>query len=236
MVNVIRLIDCIIGLQELKKESVQLIIADPPYFEIVESDWDNQWETEADYLSWCILWITECHRVLEEGGQLCIWGAVGKNRSHPFIKLLLMIEEMFEDLILVNWITMRNFRVFGNARHFPFARQELLVFSKNKHKTYNKQYSGFEGKNRLGHDKLVTNIWLDCKDAALYNRKNRHRAEKPETASERIVQALSNEGDLVVIPFAGSGSEIKACQKYSRNYIAFEISEDCFEKHLRELV
>ena len=235
-INSIYNLDCLEGLRDIEEESVQLVIADPPYFEIVKDEWDHLWKDEAEYLLWCLRWIRASVRILSEGGQLCIWGAVGKHKRHPFIKLLLLIEESFEELQFVNWITMRNFRVFGNSRHFPFARQELLVFTKGKHKIYNKQYTDFEGKNRLGNDKLVTNVWLDCKDVALYNRDKMHTAAKPDLASERIVQALSNEGDLVVIPFAGGGSEIIACKKYKRNYIAFEIDKDCFEKFLRELL
>jgi len=121
---------------------------------------------------------------------------------------------------------MRNFRVFGNAKHFPFARQELLVFSKKKHNTYNKQYSDFEGINRLGNPKLISNIWLDCKDVSLYNKKDAHPTEKPYTAEERIVLSSSNKGDIVYIPFAGSDSDIKACIKNNRNYIATEINKE----------
>lgn len=85
---------------------------------------------------------------LKSGGILYVWGGVGKHKEHPFIEYLLEVENNTEFRFL-NWITMKNFRVFGNARHFPFARQELLSFSKGKHKTYNKQYSYFEGVQQL---------------------------------------------------------------------------------------
>jgi len=217
--------DCIEFMKRLPNDCIDLIIADPPYYKIVKDDWDNQWNTEENYLEWCKIWTKECYRILKTGGQFYVWGAVGKNREHPFIKYMLNVENK-TDFVFLNWITMRNFRVFGNTRHFPFARQELLVYSKGKHKTYNKQYSDFEGLNRLGNSKLITNVWIDCKDVCLYNKGNTHKAEKPYESEERIILSSSNENDLIYIPFAGSGSEIEGCIKNNRNYIATEINKE----------
>ena len=50
--------------------------------------------------------------------------------------------------------------------------------------------------------------------------------QKPLASSERIIKASSNEGDLVYIPFAGSGSEIISCIKNNRNWIATETNEE----------
>ena len=231
--------DCLTTMKKIEDKSVDLIIADPPYFRIVKNDWDNKWKNINEYLDWCLKWTKECYRILKHGGQLCVWGGVGKHKEHPFIEYLLKIETSTE-FVFLNWITMKNFRVFGNAKHFPFARQELLFFSKGKHRTYNKQYSDFEGTNRLGAPKLVSNVWVDCKDVSLFNKKDSHPTEKPELSEERIVLACSNEGNLVYIPFAGSDSDIKACIKNNRNWIASEINnqyvEEIIKPRISELV
>ncbi len=209
------------GFKQLNDSSAELVIADPPYFKIVKQKWDNQWESENNYLDWCLNWTKESYRVLKEGGLFYVWGAIGKDREHPFLKYMFKVEEE-TDFKFLNFITMRNFRVFGNSSHFPFGRQELLVFSKGKHNTYNKQYSDFEGVNRLGHPKLVTNVWLDCKDVSLYNNAI-HPTEKPYLSSERIVPSSSNEGDTIIIPFVGSGVDCEACIRNKRDYIGFEL-------------
>ena len=46
--------DCLEFLKSLDDESVDLVIVDPPYFEIIKDDWDNQWNSEQEYLDWCI--------------------------------------------------------------------------------------------------------------------------------------------------------------------------------------
>ena len=52
----------------------------------------------------------------------------------------------------------------------------------------------------------------------------KHPTQKPEKLAEKMILASSNSGDLVFIPFAGSGTEIVECIKNGRNYIATEIN------------
>lgn len=219
--NRIYQMDCVEGMSLLSDNSVQLVIADPPYYKIVKEDWDNQWNDEDQYIQWCLQWTNESFRILKDGGLLYVWGAIGKHNEHPFLKYLLEVENK-TNFQFLNFITMRNFRVFGNSKHFPFGRQELLVFSKGKHNTYNKQYSDFEGTNRFGDPKLITNIWLDCKDVSLFNKQDAHPTEKPELSSERIILSSSNENDTVVVPFSGSGVDSVMCKKNNRMYVGFE--------------
>ncbi|WP_460284898.1 DNA methyltransferase [Clostridium botulinum] len=49
-------------MKRLPNDCIDLIIADPPYYKIVKDDWDNQWNTEEDYLEWCKIWTNECYR------------------------------------------------------------------------------------------------------------------------------------------------------------------------------
>lgn len=227
--NRIYQMDCSDGLKLIPDSSVDLIIADPPYFRIVKEQWDNQWSSKEEYVKWCIIWTKECYRVLKEGALFYVWGGIGKHNEHPFLEYLLDVEKQ-TDFRFINFITMKNFRVFGNSSHFPFARQELLVFSKGKHCIYNKQYSDFEGTNRLGNPKLVSNVWVDCKDVSLYNKKDSHPTEKPYLSSERIVLSSTNENDVVLIPFTGSGVDCEASIKHNRKFIGFETIKEYIEK------
>lgn len=224
MINEVLNLDVFDGLKEVKDASVDLCIADPPYFNIIDETWDTSFPSQEDYVNWCLDWTWEICRVLKDGGQLYVYGGIGKNQEHPFLKYILEVEESIP-LDFVNFITMRNFRVYGNSKHFPFARQELVVFSQGHPKTYNKQYSTFEGTNRLGNPKLVTNIWVDCKDVCLYNNQL-HVAQKPELAADRIILSSSEPGDVVLVPFCGSGTECVSAKKLGRNYIGFDIDPE----------
>jgi DNA (cytosine-5-)-methyltransferase len=62
--------DCILGINDkIYDESIDLIIADPPYFKVIGEKWDYMWRTEENYLDWSKQWINEAARILRKGGS-----------------------------------------------------------------------------------------------------------------------------------------------------------------------
>ena len=60
--------DCILGINDkIYDESIDLIIADPPYFKVIGEKWDYMWRTEENYLDWSKQWINEAARILRKG-------------------------------------------------------------------------------------------------------------------------------------------------------------------------
>ena len=55
-------------------ETVDLVVADPPYFKVVGEKWDYQWRTEEEYIAWSITWFQEAARVLRLGGSMYLFG------------------------------------------------------------------------------------------------------------------------------------------------------------------
>lgn len=237
--------DCLEFMKDIPNEYIDLIIADPPYFSIVKEDWDNQWETKDEYLLWCEKWINECKRILKQTGSMYIWGEVGE-KSDTIIHIKLLADKI--GLYFKDWITWKKQRGMGNRKGWLYTREELLWYVKNNKKfTWNEknQYSTERRKRDGGKDiikpsqtgylakslfKRITNVWIDISectfDVSKQNLSNKHLTPKPVELSERIIKVHTNENDLVYIPFAGSGSEIIACIKNKRNYIATEINND----------
>ncbi len=71
----------------------------------------------------------------------------------------------------------------------------------------------------------TTDVWDFTPDKVRYG----HPTQKPQNICQRIIKASSNENDYVLIPFAGSGSEIVACEELKRNWTAFEIEDSYIE-------
>ena len=71
----------------------------------------------------------------------------------------------------------------------------------------------------------TTDVWDFTPDKVRYG----HPTQKPQDICQRIIKASSNENDNVLIPFAGSGSEIVACEELKRNWTAFEIEDSYIE-------
>jgi site-specific DNA-methyltransferase (adenine-specific) len=72
--NKIILGDCLKELKNVETGSIDLVIADPPYWKVIGEKWDYEWRTEKDYVEWCIIWMTEVSRVLRLGGTFYCFG------------------------------------------------------------------------------------------------------------------------------------------------------------------
>jgi DNA modification methylase len=237
--NKIHATDCIDFMQSLPDSCIDLIIADPPYFEIF-SDFDYVWNDVNEYISWCKLWLCGTKRILKDTGSIYMWGKIGYGKGFALMKIADWIETS-NLFTIVNWITQRNTRGRGVKRGYIDAREELLFMVNSSTYTWNNSYTsipsnrkdlGANGKPRKNKFKRCTDVWIDISEAS-QSSKQRFKditgksfpTVKSLKLCDRIIQASSNPGDLVYIPFAGSGSEIISCITLNRNWIATEKNE-----------
>lgn len=283
--------DCIIGMKEkIPNESIDLIIADPPYFKVVGEKWDYIWRTEQDYLEWSKQWIDEAVRVLRKGGSFYLFGYF-----RILSRLLPILEdaglELRQQIILNKGIQAVSGRATKNYKMFPNVTESILFLYKDS-KPYVKQFlksrqkelgytakyineklgvksngggmwSIYTGKNVCKQlptkelwDKLqnildfdipyskicqtfnaqmgITDVWDDIN---FYGEKGRfHSTQKPLNLITRLVLASSNDKDIVLDPFMGSGTTAVASKKHNRYYIGFENNENYYNKSLERLV
>jgi DNA modification methylase len=107
-----------------------------------------------------------------------------------------------------------------------FTREELLFFSLGDRYTFHPLHTdevrGYAGWNKKypakSEYKRVTNVWTDIPELM----RPKHKAEKPIQFMERVLRAHSNEGDMTVDLFAGSGAMGEACRGLRRRYIGCE--------------
>lgn len=103
---------------QIEDESVDLIIADPPYFKVVGEKWDYAWRTEEDYLEWSKEWIREASRVLRKGGSFYVFGYF-----RMLSKLLPILEdsglELRQQIILNKGMQAVSGRATKNYKMFP---------------------------------------------------------------------------------------------------------------------
>ena len=94
--------DCVQVMDSLPAETVRLVVADPPYFNVLLGEnWDTSWKTPDDYLLWTQRWMRSAMRLLVPGGLLYCFGQVGK-REHVMLHLMSQaaIEYSFHDLLI----------------------------------------------------------------------------------------------------------------------------------------
>ena len=229
--------------EHLKEGSVDLIIADPPYFEIC-GDFDfGVFKNVKEYLEWSKIWLKEAKRVLKYNGTLILWGGVG-HKPLTFARLAVMIED--EKLFNIkNWVTQRNTRGIGTKTNYMSAREDFLFLTKSENYTFNIPYTdekstrkdlGANGKPRTNTHKRVSNVWCDIAEASQSSiERCFHPTVKAQKLCDRIIQTHSNKNGLVFVPFAGSGSEIISAIRNNRQVIGCELNEDYYKQAIERI-
>jgi len=113
---------------ELPDKSVQLIIADPPYFE-TKGDFDFIWETFEDYLIDVEKWAIECKRLLAENGTLYWFGG-----SKKIAYTQIIFDKYFGLVNNLTWEKAEADGLFGSTgseqlRSYPNSTERILMYS-----------------------------------------------------------------------------------------------------------
>ena len=232
--------DALEELRKLQDGMAQAVIADPPYFNVLEDEaWDTQWKTSADYLAWCEGWVGESLRILREDGLCFIFGQLGK-REHTFLHLMSQLthRHQFHDLII--WdravgyderrdsftpqyemvlVLRKGERVKFNkdAVRIPYDAKTIEVYLKDK------RYKDMDARRaHLDAGKFATNILRVPSLKGMSKEKCGHPSQKPVDLIEKLVACSTDAGDLVVDPFLGSGTTAAAAQRLGRKWIGIE--------------
>lgn len=224
--------------KKIDDSSIDLIIADPPYgmakdkeFE-VGINWTHKDRTK--WLAWSEKWLRESNRVLKDGGSIFVYGI---HDNIGYIQKMLYDME-FEYGRMFIWHYKNGFSQYKNR---PAATYEpLLWFYKKGNYTYHQIREPYLSTERL-KNKIIKNgkVWTpnplgkhggDIWDIPTLagkrfaDEKQPHPTQKPLTICDKIINHFSNEGDVVLVPFAGSGSECVSALRNKRDYIGFELN------------
>lgn len=246
-VNEIYLEDCISGMKKLKDDCADIVICDPPYN--IGKDFGNDSDKQKldDYLIWCDKWISECIRILKPTGTLYIYGfseilAFIRVRIHINVRWIIWHYTNKVVPLLKFWQrTHESILCCYKGKKPTFYRDAVRepyteAFLKN---AAGKQRKPTKGRFNKNDQNKLTNYNAHEKGAlprdvikvpALSGgsgKKERvdHPTQKPLEICHKLINACSNNPDsLIVIPFAGSGSECVAAKMQNINFIAYEIN------------
>jgi DNA modification methylase len=232
--------DALAELKKLPAACAQSIIADPPYFNVLEDEaWDTQWKTAADYLAWCDAWVADSMRVLRDDGLAFIFGQLGK-REHTFLHLMSRLSQQhrFHDLIIwdraVGYDERRDsftpqyemvlvLRIGEKAKfnkdavRIPYDEKTIAQYLKDP------RYKDMEArKAHLEKGKYATNILRIPSLKGASKEKCGHPSQKPLQLIEKLIACSTDTGDLVIDPFLGSGTTAVAAQKNGRQWLGIE--------------
>ncbi|MEG4516178.1 site-specific DNA-methyltransferase [Microcoleus sp. AT9b-C5] len=229
-------------LKSLEPESVNLIFADPPY-NINKADWDR-FENQEHYIQWSLQWVSEASRILKSTGSLYICGfsEILADLKHPASKYFkscrwLIWHYKNKANLGSDWgrshESILHFRKSDCVKlniddvRIPYGAHTLKYPSHPQAKT--SAYG--QGATKKNHNwtpnpkgakpKDVIEIPTTCNGMG---ETTPHPTQKPEELLRKFVLASSNEGDVVLDPFSGSGTTLVVAEQLNRYWMGCDLN------------
>ena len=221
---------------------------------------DDKWNDLSEYLSFMQFRLLECKRILKDTGSIFLH--CDRNASH-YLKILM--DQLFGLINFQSEIIWSYKRWSNSKKGLLNNHQVILFYSKTKDFKFRKIYTDYsettnidqilqervrneQGKSVYKLDKNqefvmgqskkgvpLSDVW----EIPFLNPKARERVgyptQKPIILLEQIIKLVTDEDDLVVDPFVGSGTTMVAAKLLNRKYIGIDISQEAVELSNRRL-
>ena len=242
--------DCLEILAGLPPNSVDMIFADPPYnlsndgftchagraVSVNKGEWDRSHGIEKDF-EFHKEWISACRRVLKPNGTIWISGTYHSIYACGFA-LQVLGYHILNDICWFKPNASPNL----SCRYFTASHETLIWARKSKKAKHVFNYGtmkngSFAGDILKAPGKQMRSVWAITTPRKEEKRYGKHPTQKPEDLLKRIILASTNEGDLVLDPFMGSGTTGVVAVRYERRFTGIEKEQQFYniaKKRLRD--
>ncbi len=230
--------DCVEVMKSIPSASVDLIFADPPYnlqlthalrrpdkSEVVgvRHDWDR-FDDFDSYDLFTHEWLAEARRVLKDHGSIWVIGSY-----HNIYRVGSMMQD--EGFWILNDVVWRKTNPMPNFRGTRLANAHETLIWAAKQTTRSGYRFNYRTLKSLNDGLQMRSDWVmpichgdeRCKFA---DGTTAHPTQKPLSLLRRVLLTATEENDLVLDPFFGTGTTGVACTQLGRNFIGIEADED----------
>ena len=228
-------------LKKIEPKSVDMIFADPPYFlsgdgitcsagkmvSVKKGTWDEK-ITIAEKHKFNRKWIKLCKEVLKDNGTIWISGTM-----HNIYSIGMALEE--EGFKIINNVTWRKLNPPPNISCRAFVHStETILWAKKDLKNAKHKFN-YDVMKKMNDGKQMKDVWETSLTKPSEKKYGKHPTQKPIELLEKIILASTDEGDLILDPFNGSGTTGIVASRLNRKYIGIEKEKDYLDLTIRRL-
>lgn len=221
--------DCLEIMRYIPSNSVDVTFADPPFN--LKKKYNSYYDKHEvdEYLSWCKEWLTEMVRITKPTGSIFV---------HNIPRWLIYFGAYLNEIaIFRHWIAWdamgsplgktllpNHYGILYYTKSGDFKFYDIRMLHR---RCRNCQYvlQDYGGKKSQMHQfgPLVSDVWVDIHRIRHKKRRDEHPCQLPVHLLERLLLMSSDEGDIVLDPFIGTGTTAVAAKRLGRKYIGIDI-------------
>ena len=226
-------------LKKIEEKSIDMIFADPPYFlsgdgitcsggkmvSVNKGDWDKKKNLDEKH-KFNRKWIRLCYKILKDDGTIWISGTM-----HNIYSIGMALEQ--EGFKIINNITWKKLNPPPNisCRFFVHSTETILWAKKDLKKAKHK--FNYEVMKSLNGGKQAKDVWESSLTKPSEKKQGKHPTQKPIEILEKLILASTDEGDLILDPFNGSGTTGIAATRLNRKYIGIDTEKEFLDLTIR---
>ena len=227
-------------LKELPDKSVDMVFGDPDYNVGVKYGNTSYKKSFDEYIEWYINLAKESLRVLKDTGNMFL---INYPKQNAYLRVRYLDEACYE---VSDYAWVYNTNVGHTPKRFTTAHRSILHCRKTKNNKFYKDNIAVPYQNPADR-RILRNLANGSKGRMPYDwfyfnlvknvsrEKTFHACQIPQKLSEQLIKSCTMPGDVVLILFGGSGSEVEVCKVLNRQYISAEVDEKYYKMILDRL-
>ena len=231
--------DALLLLKKIEPQSIDMIFADPPYFlsgdgitcsggkmvSVNKGKWDEKISIKEKH-QFNKKWIRVCKKVLKDDGTIWISGTM-----HNIYSIGMALEE--EGFKIINNITWKKLNPPPNISCRAFVHSTETVLWAKKDISKAKHKFNYEVMKKLNNNKQMKDVWETSLTKPSEKKCGKHPTQKPIELLEKIILSSTDENDLILDPFNGSGTTGIVANRLKRKYIGIEKEKEYLDLTIR---
>ena len=225
--------DCLDILPSLPNDAFDCCIADPPFnmsqkkglgwafssHITMQEGWDIF--SKDEYSQFTLDWVSEVLRVVKPNGNMFVFGSF-----HGIFTLGFILQNIFDRRIITQIVWYKpNAQPNITCRMFTESTEFIIWAVNNESKKAKNWTFNYHAMKAMNNNKQMRNMWEIPLTKPSERKYGKHPSQKPIAVIERLILAGTNEDDLILDPFAGTGTTGIGAQKHNRKWTMIEKEE-----------